>query len=610
MNASEITGGRCSLRSQSSASSGVAVLWSAVLCFTATAAFGGGPPLQFAKIVGGLSGYAVTSDSQSNIYVGAGPYAGLTKYDAQGNRLWSFGVLPDGSHGQVDIRGIVVDSNTVYVCGETLGTIAGLLTNNSGSSSMFFAKFTPSGSNFFVRIFTNLHTFSKPFARSPDGDFVVAGWAAGNVMYQDLTVSSTGGDDTFVFKIHPDGSLVWYRRGTGAMNDRPDNVVFLPNGDMVLVGTSASVNFGIAGLNISNSSSGWKYMVKMDANGNGLWGKAVSSISIGIPVPSAVAYSSAEDAIVWVGDFSGNLNLVLPPIAGSGSADAFVAKLSSTGGVFWARKMGGALDQFGLAAATDVFGNVYVAGSFQGSITIGSTTLNTFGLRDLYVAKFRDDGTPVWAKQIGWTENDDTVALEFTKAGELLVAGTCQGGVSIDGTYIEGTNSSDAFIAKFSSEAVPPRFVSDPQSQVVSGGMTFNLSATLAVNDPGVHFQWWFDGAPLAGKTNLTLTLTNAQFTNAGSYYLVATNDGGMAQSAAALISYTDATTLTISVHPSLTIFGTVGRTYRIEYATETQGPANWATATNLTLSASPQVWVDQTVAIGERRFYRTVLLP
>lgn len=65
-------------------------------------------------------------------------------------------------------------------------------------------------------------------------------------------------------------------------------------------------------------------------------------------------------------------------------------------------------------------------------MTIGSLTLSSLGLRDVFVAKFRDDGTPVWAKRIGWTDNDSEVALSFTPVGELLVTGTVRGGASID----------------------------------------------------------------------------------------------------------------------------------------------------------------------------------
>jgi hypothetical protein len=564
-------------------------------------------------MVGQYFGHAIASDSQSNIYVGSGVYTALTKFDGNGNVIWSF----RSTNGGLDVLAIVIDgSNAVYVCGTVGGGIrAGAITNLTGDSSMFFAKFTTAGSNTLGKIFRNLHANygTKPFARTSDGSFLVGGWFSNPVTYEGITVSPSSDDDALLFKIATNGAPVWYRRGTGNLYDWADTVASTANGEVTLAGTCTSSSFGIAGVTVSNSASKSLYLVKMDASGSGIWGKSVPSSynpAGELTISSAVAYSPTSDSVIWGGDFSGSLPLVSPPISSTGGKDAFVTKISATGGVAWARALGGAGDQFINAATVDSFGNIYVGGFFSNQIKIGSITLTSFGGRDLFVAKYRDDGTFVWVKQIGWTAGDDEMAMAFSPAGELLVTGTVRGGVSIDGTYIEGTNSSDAFIAKFYSEAVPPRFITDPQSQIVSAGMTFSLSATLTVNDPGVYLQWWFNGAPLMGKTNLTLTITNAQPANAGSYYLVATNDGGVAQTSPALISYTDASTLTLSIHPSLTIFGTTGRTYRIEYATQIQGPANWTTATNLTLTSSPQVWVDPTAAIGEKRIYRTVLLP
>lgn len=258
----------------------------------------------------------------------------------------------------------------------------------------------------------------------------------------------------------------------------------------------------------------------------------------------------------------------------------------------------------------DASGNIYVAGFFAGTLTIDSMTLNSLGSQDIYILKFRNNGAPIWAKRIGSPGMDNEVSLAFSRNGELLVTGTVRGGASIDGTFLEGINSSDGFLAKFHSESIPPRFIIEPQSQVVSAGMTFTLAADLAVSDPSVRFQWWFNGTALSGQTNRVLSVINAQSANAGSYYLVATNDGGHATSGSALISYTDASTLVLSVHPSLTIFGTPGRTYQIEYASDTRVPAQWTSVTNLTITSSPEVWIDPTAAVGEKRFYRVLLRP
>lgn len=179
--------------------------------YTSAIALGAGPPLQFAEMIGTLYGHAVASDAQGNIYVGTGPYdTALVKYDSNENLLWSFG-KPQSSSGLLEILGIVVDSTeAVYVCGSLWGNVrAGAITNTQASSSSFFAKFTPDGSNSFAKIFNNLSSDSKPFASAEDGSFLVAGRFNNPVTYEGITVSPTANSDVLLFKISADGSLVW-----------------------------------------------------------------------------------------------------------------------------------------------------------------------------------------------------------------------------------------------------------------------------------------------------------------------------------------------------------------------------------------------------------------
>jgi hypothetical protein len=112
----------------------------------------------------------------------------------------------------------------------------------------------------------------------------------------------------------------------------------------------------------------------------------------------------------------------------------------------------------------------------------------------------------------------------------------------------------------------------------------------------------------LQKETNATLTLPNFQAANAGSYYVVAANAAGHVQSDVAAISFTDASTLVLTVHPSLTIYGTIGKTYRIDYSDALESPVSWQSSGNLTVTTSPQIWVDTNAAVNEKRVYRVIL--
>lgn len=77
-----------------------------------------------------------------------------------------------------------------------------------------------------------------------------------------------------------------------------------------------------------------------------------------------------------------------------------------------------------------------------------------------------------------------------------------------------------------------PAFLVHPASQTVAAGSSVDFSVVATGSAP-VSFQWYFNDAPLAADTD-TLTLMNVQESDAGQYYVVASNILGVATSSIA----------------------------------------------------------------------------
>jgi uncharacterized protein (TIGR02597 family) len=86
---------------------------------------------------------------------------------------------------------------------------------------------------------------------------------------------------------------------------------------------------------------------------------------------------------------------------------------------------------------------------------------------------------------------------------------------------------------------VPAAITADPMSQTVVAGNPASFSATATGTAP-LSYQWRRNGTPVAGATTSTISIASAQQSNAGSYDLVATNFGGSATSAAAVLTVLD----------------------------------------------------------------------
>ena len=81
-----------------------------------------------------------------------------------------------------------------------------------------------------------------------------------------------------------------------------------------------------------------------------------------------------------------------------------------------------------------------------------------------------------------------------------------------------------------------PEILRQPNSQAVLVGQTVTLTATVRGSRP-LHYQWSFNGEPLAGATNASLVLSNVTTNQAGGYKLIASNALGVATSERATLA-------------------------------------------------------------------------
>ncbi|MGB3466152.1 MAG: T9SS type A sorting domain-containing protein [Cyclobacteriaceae bacterium] len=178
------------------------------------------------------------------------------------------------------------------------------------------------------------------------------------------------------------------------------------------------------------------YVYKLDENRNLLWHKAIGGDY------SDVGWSVvADDHHVYVfGNYSGSVDF------GSGTGDfvlndsgSFIMKMDLDGNIIWVQRIHGYAGGIGLDADLDAEGNIYLYGSFNRMIQIGSgdnaVEFRPKGYSDTYVCKFTSDGDLVWARQYG---SDDPIPKYTTmrdiivSGGEITVVGASRGMIDFD----------------------------------------------------------------------------------------------------------------------------------------------------------------------------------
>lgn len=116
--------------------------------------------------------------------------------------------------------------------------------------------------------------------------------------------------------------------------------------------------------------------------------------------------------------------------------DIFVAKYSPSGELLWAKAIGDANDDGGYGIAVDAAGNVYVTGTFAGTVDFdpgaGMYNLTSVGLADVFICKLDGSGNFLWAKSFGGTSFDNAGGIALDGFGAIYTTGAFSGTVDFD----------------------------------------------------------------------------------------------------------------------------------------------------------------------------------
>jgi hypothetical protein len=209
-------------------------------------------------------------------------------------------------------------------------------------------------------------------------------------------------------------------------------------------------------------------------------------------------------------------------VTSAGYRDMFVAKYSSTGNLLWVNSGGGTGDDVGNAIATDVSGNCYVVGAFNGTASFGTTTLTSIGSGDWFVIKYDPSGNLLWAKKGGSVNgaSDVATAVVIDGSGKCIVGGRIMDNATFGSLNITSSSGqSQIAIVKYDA-------LGNELSATGYGGMSVNdYVSDLDIDDSSnVYMSGWYE--------NGTTTIGTFSLSNSGSndMFLAKINPAGIVQ--------------------------------------------------------------------------------
>jgi len=440
------------------------------------------------------SGWIAPADQSITIKGGAtttasGVYTGSAQPQVQwSKRIASTTALPSG---EPEI-GMALDSQgNCYVSGLFAGTsdFGGVtLTNESvGGSDIFVAEYNSSGVLQWARRAGDSSTnfdCARGLGVDNAGNVYVAGGFYGPAEFGSLNLPGNDDEELFLAKYDSTGTVQWVQRSVGGNGVYGTGLAVDGVGNCYALaeGYAATITFGTTTLTVPSDYDESTFLVKYDDTGTVQWAQLMGGT--GETYATKVALDAAGNVYVC-GSFESNLTIGTSNLVGSAAgSDMFIAKFDNSGALTWVQHTQGGNGGSG-GVAVDQALNVYVASGFEGAINFSGISL-TNAANDALVAKYSNSGAIQWARQAGGTSYN----------GYADVALDGQGNV-----YPAGFLSLDAAIGKYDPAGALQwgYLASGPPASPVS-----SLVAKCAVDAAGnCYLAGWYQGTATFGTTVL-----------------------------------------------------------------------------------------------------------
>ena len=238
------------------------------------------------------------------------------------------------------------------------------------------------------------------------------------------------------------------------------------------------------------------FVIKLDASGSPLWAKSFGGSGEESGIDIAV---DASGNSYTTGYFQGSMTVGNTTLTAVGNNDMFVIKLDASGSPLWAKSFEGGNVGFGRGngIGVDAAGNSYTTGAFEGNMMVGTTTLTAVDQQNMFVIKLDASGSPLWAKSFGGSRNEGN-GIGVDAAGNSYTTGAFSGNMMVGTTTLTAVGQQDMFVIKLDASGSPLWAKS-------FGGSGEESGIDIAVDASGNSYTTGsFLGSMTVGNTTLT----------------------------------------------------------------------------------------------------------
>ncbi len=289
-------------------------------------------------------------------------------------------------------------------------------------------------------------------ALAADGSRYVTGAFEGVAAFGDASIRSVGELDAFFVKYGPGGEALWARRGgTGGADDYGTAVAAAPDGGVYAAGTFTGNATFDGGTNpdvlLFSFGSYDTFLARYSPDGDLQWIRQGGGSALDTSRDLAL---DADGNVYLAGSFTDAATFGGATLDGDGRSDLLLVKYAPDGAVLWARGGGSSQADLARGVAVGPNGHPYLAGVFEGTVSLGGSAVQSLGGSDVFVLQWTPDGDPVWFSRLG-AEGDDGMrngGIGLGADGTVYVQGSFSTSITIGGDLLTSTGPTDIFLAK------------------------------------------------------------------------------------------------------------------------------------------------------------------
>jgi len=341
--------------------------------------------------------------------------------------------------------------NDLYVAGLIEGELKfGKKKIEGDGNKIFVSRINKRGKSDWVEILPYTGSASGYLLETDkDGNILLGGVFSDSLSCEETQLYTNGHTDMFLLRLNSEGEFDELKQFGEKGKER---LTAMATDSLGNIYCSAKYNreFSLEDISVStvtDSKNGNNLLFQLDSTLISLWSKTFSSESYA-EINGLVCDN--DNHLLMTGNFNHVLYVDTIEYETNGLNDFFVASVDSVGDILWLHTYGSKYNDCSNDITLNKLGGGMISGSFSDTLHLDSLQLvSNSAYPDAFIAQLDTIGTITWAGTLEGNQGNRAVGSTIDSQGNLFLTGAFNGQLDAGTTTLESKGEDDVYVAKY-----------------------------------------------------------------------------------------------------------------------------------------------------------------